>query len=145
MPIHTRRFFGRVSVPSSEPLRVFIMKLKVLHVIDSEGIYGAETMLLGLMVEQQRMGTKPILCRIGRRGGPEKAIEAEAATKGIAVARIRMSGGPNPFGAFKILRVAAEGRVDLIHSHGYKGNILLAALAQGDSKGSARIDFSWLV
>ena len=110
------------------------MKLKVLHVIDSEGIYGAETMLLGLMVEQQRMGTIPMLCSIGSRRAPEKAIEAEAATKGIAVARIRMSNGPNLFGVLKILRVAAEGRVDLIHSHGYKGNILLGFLPKAIRK-----------
>ena len=37
--------------------------MKILHVIDSEGYYGAETVLVGLVAEQQRQGAPKIDCR----------------------------------------------------------------------------------
>lgn len=102
--------------------------MKILHVIDSGGLYGAETMLLNLAAEQIRMGLTPILASIGTNGQPEKPVEKEAAKLGMAVRRFRMRPGPNYFGAFKILSFARAEKCDLLHSHGYKGNILLGLL-----------------
>ena len=49
--------------------------MKILHVIDSAGIYGAENMLLSLMREQVKMGCEPILASIGSLLDGEKALE----------------------------------------------------------------------
>jgi glycosyltransferase involved in cell wall biosynthesis len=38
---------------------------------------------------------------------------------------LRMHNGPNVFGALQIIRLARENGFSVIHSHGYKGNILL--------------------
>ncbi len=102
--------------------------MKILHVIDSGGLYGAERMLLSLMEEQARTGLTPILCSIREKGGPEKAMEVEAREKGIAVTPFPMRSGPNLAGALEIIRFARLEDADLFHSHGYKANILLGFL-----------------
>jgi len=102
--------------------------VKVLHVIDSGGLYGAEVMLLNLMSEQVKMGVEPILASIGDRYVADKPVEVEARRRGLRVKAFRMRPGPNIRGAFEVLRVAWQEQVELLHSHGYKGNILFGFL-----------------
>jgi len=98
--------------------------LKILHIIDSGGLYGAEIMLLHLIDEQKKLGLKPVLLSIGRKGIAEKPIEIEASKREIEVHKFRMRSGPNIVWAIKILLFAQKNAFDLMHSHGYKGNIL---------------------
>ncbi|AJY71820.1 glycoside hydrolase [Geobacter sulfurreducens] len=98
--------------------------MTILHVIDSGGLYGAEVMLLSLMREQASMGMLPILASIGEHGIKEKAIEREARRCGIRVEPFRMRAGPNLSGIASILGFVRRERVDILHSHGYKPNIL---------------------
>jgi glycosyltransferase involved in cell wall biosynthesis len=98
--------------------------MKILHIIDSGGLYGAEIMLLNLMTEQIRLGHDPILASIGDLNCPEKEIESESIKKGITVQKFRMRPGPNFLGAIHILDYAMSQNINLLHSHGYKSNIL---------------------
>jgi len=98
--------------------------MKILHVIDSGGLYGAEIMLLNLVDEQIKLGLKPVIASIGEKNIQEKPIETEAMKRGFAVVNFKMIPGPNIAGALKILRFAKNEKFNLIHSHGYKGNIL---------------------
>lgn len=102
--------------------------MKILHVIDSGGLYGAEIMLLNLMQEQMASGVEPFLASIGDTGVEEKPIETEAKHRGIRVAVFRMKPGPNIFGVLSVLRFAWDEKIDIFHSHGYKGNILFGFL-----------------
>ena len=102
--------------------------MKILHIIDSGGLYGAEVMLLNLMGEQVALGLTPILVSIGDPGVAEKPLEAEAKRRGLRVEMFRMRPGPNILGAFEIMRFARGERAELLHSHGYKGNILFGFL-----------------
>jgi len=102
--------------------------MRILHIIDSAGLYGAERVVLTLMEEQSRAGQLPILCSIGSPGAGEKPIEAEARARHLRVKQVRMRNGPNLPGALSILRYARERQIDLLHSHGYKGNILFGLL-----------------
>jgi glycosyltransferase involved in cell wall biosynthesis len=102
--------------------------MRILHVIDSGGMYGAEVMLINLAREQQRRGDSPMIASIGTPGEKEKPLEHAALEDGIPCAPFRMIAGPNLTGTAKILRFAHKGRFDLLHSHGYKGNILLGFL-----------------
>lgn len=103
-------------------------EMKILHVIDSGGLYGAEVMLLNLMDEQVAMGLEPILVSIGDPGIAEKALEVEAKRRGLSVKIFRMRPGPNVMGALKVMQFARHENCDLLHSHGYKGNILFGFL-----------------
>jgi glycosyltransferase involved in cell wall biosynthesis len=101
--------------------------MKVLHLIDSGGLYGAEQMLLALAEEQIKQGLEPIILSCGLPNEPDKPLEIEAEKRGISVKRWRMKAGLNFKGAWRILQMAHTEHVDILHSHGYKFNILLAA------------------
>lgn len=105
--------------------------MKVLHIIDSAGFYGAERVVIELMREQVDQRLQPVLCSIGHANAPEKAIEREAKRHGLEVRPLRFRDGPNPMGSAKLVRLGRHGRFDLVHSHGYKSNILLGMLPRG--------------
>ena len=102
--------------------------MKVLHVIDSGGMYGAETVLLNLVQEQVKLGLQAEIASIGEWGIIEKPLEQEARSRGFNVSEFRMRPGPNPVGAVRLRNHAKRNGFDILHSHGYKGNILLGAM-----------------
>ncbi|MCP1677159.1 glycosyltransferase involved in cell wall biosynthesis [Natronocella acetinitrilica] len=102
--------------------------MKVLHLIDSGGLYGAEHMLLTLAQEQVKQGLKPTILSAGEPSETEKAIEIEARRIGLNVIVARMRPGLNVGEAKRILSWARSEGFDLLHSHGYKFNILLGVL-----------------
>jgi glycosyltransferase involved in cell wall biosynthesis len=108
--------------------------LKILHVIDSGGLYGAEAVLLNLISEQIKYGIKPAIGSIGQKAESEKKLEREAVNSGLLLKKFRMISGFNIPGAFTILKYAKEESFDLIHSHGYKGNILLGFIPKSIRK-----------
>ena len=87
-------------------------------------------MLLNLVEEQMKLNMAPVIASIGERGIHEKPIEKEAIKKGVIVKKFRMIPGPNPAGTIDVLRYAKQGKYDLLHSHGYKGNILFGLMAK---------------
>ncbi len=103
-------------------------KLKVLHLIDSGGLYGAEQALLTLAYHQKRQGLDTTILSAGRLGEPQKPIEVAAAASGIKIVPWRMKKGANFAEALKIVRWAKNEHFNLLHTHGYKFNILLGLL-----------------
>jgi glycosyltransferase involved in cell wall biosynthesis len=102
--------------------------MRILHLIDSGGVYGAERVLLALMEGQRRLGATPILGSIGLLGERDKPIEIEARARSLDVAAIRLARGPLPTSSFALLRAARDLDARLVHTHGYKANVLLAAV-----------------
>lgn len=102
--------------------------------IDSSGLHGAETVLLTLMTAQKEMRLCPSLLSLGNNGAGQKAIEVEARNRGIEVNILRFSDGLNCRGALDIISVANSLRAHVIHSHGYKGDILLGMLPRKISR-----------
>lgn len=99
--------------------------MKIVHVIDSEGFYGAEVMLLNLSAEQTKLGHRSVIASIGKKGDYHKPLESEAMKRGIEIECFRMSNGPNFIGAWDILRFAKSEGFDILHLHGYKSDILM--------------------
>lgn len=97
--------------------------MKILHIIDSGGLYGAEMVLLNLVAEQIALGIDPTIASIGEKHISEKPLETEAHKRGFKVIKFRMFPGPNPFGIFKVLGYARQNAFDILHSHGYKGDV----------------------
>ena len=54
--------------------------MRILHLLDSGGIYGAERILLYLAREQQRQGNTPTIGSIARPGASTTPLEAMAAS-----------------------------------------------------------------
>lgn len=103
------------------------MGIKVLHLIDSGGLYGAEKMLLGLVREQVTQGLKPMILSVGEPAIGEKPIEAEAKRLGLPVIAWNMKPGLNVSGSSKILKWALTNGYEVLHSHGFKFNVLLGS------------------
>lgn len=102
--------------------------MRVLHVIDSGGLYGAELMLLTLVEEQIHHNLKALIASIGTPEVKEKPLEVEATKRNIPIRLFRMRPGPNYLGILQILSYAESENFDLLHTHGYKSNILLGFL-----------------
>lgn len=111
--------------------------MKILHLIDSGGLYGAEKMILTLVAEQIKQGYEPMILSVGGPGVGEKALEIEARSLGLPVKPWRMREGFNLRGARQIAEWARDSGYKVLHSHGYKFNILLGLIVRDSN--SARI------
>jgi glycosyltransferase involved in cell wall biosynthesis len=104
------------------------MTIKVLHLIDSGGLYGAEVMLLNLVEEQIKTGLNPLILSIGTPDIEEKQLEAEARKRNLPIIPFRMKAGMNLSKGLDIVKYSVSEGFDILHSHGYKFNILLGCL-----------------
>ena len=102
--------------------------MKILHVIDSEGFYGAETVLVDLVAEQKRLGIQATILNMRPCPKGEQSLEAAAGKKGLNFVIIPLKAGLDIRGAMRIVRFARNNHFDIIHSHGYKANILLGLM-----------------
>lgn len=102
--------------------------MKVLHVIDSGGFYGAEVMLLNLCLAQLNLGLDAEVVSIGTPRDYEKALERKLIANNIPCKKWRMLALPDLRESRKLLSYAKDCGATVIHSHGYKGNILFGMM-----------------
>lgn len=107
--------------------------MKILHVIDSGGLYGAEKMILTLVAEQVKQGYEPMILSVGDLSVKEKALEAEARSLGLPIKPWRMKEGLNLGGTRQIAEWAQNSGYKVLHSHGYKFNILFGLVVRSSS------------
>lgn len=100
--------------------------MKVLHVIDSAGVYGAEKVLLSLAGASASRGHEVFVGTIVAEHDVGDPLGESAVAQGLRHVRFQMRDGPNAGGLRRIVAFAREQAIDVIHSHGYKANILLA-------------------
>lgn len=106
--------------------------MKILHIVDSEGYYGAEVMIVTLALEQLKQGDHPIVCGTVRPGQEESEIVIRARAVGLQSVTLSLS-GDYWHQSGEIYDYARSCAVELIHSHGYRPGILLG-LQSGNSK-----------
>jgi glycosyltransferase involved in cell wall biosynthesis len=102
--------------------------MRILHLIDSDGVYGAERILLYLAREQQRRGSTPLVGSIRPPGSPTTGFEQLAISWGLPVVPIRIRSALTPAVVRSLLCTIRRVRPHVLHSHGYKANILLGPL-----------------
>ena len=86
-------------------------------------------MLLALVEEQVKQGLEPIILSAGNLGVEKKSLELEAEKLGLSVKIWRMKPGLNFKEAWKIIKWAKAEGVNVLHSHGYKFNILMGCFS----------------
>ena len=79
--------------------------------------------LLNLVAEQIKLGLEPTIASIGEKHIGEKPLETEARKRRFSTVKFRILPGPNPYGMLKVLHYAQKNEFDILHSHGYKGNV----------------------
>jgi glycosyltransferase involved in cell wall biosynthesis len=125
------------------------MKNRVLHLIDSAGLYGAEKVVLALLQQFKSADFPGILGCIRETDKEYPEIGRKATELGIQVAYFTMQKGLNPVGIYRIQKFIREEAIDVVHSHGYKSDIFSrllrkqglskVATVHGWAKGSASI------
>lgn len=96
--------------------------MKVFHLIDSGGFFGAERVLLTLAEQQKLHGYDVTIISYGYRGQVEKAIEIECQKHQLPLLKWRGGALTN------LTQLTNKNRDAIFHSHGYKFNILLAVM-----------------
>ena len=97
--------------------------MKILHVISSAGMYGAESVILDLSRALLRLGNSSEIALFLNSAQPNTALRDRAAPEGIPVHTIPCNGQLD-FQVPQRLRVLAQTTgSDLVHAHGYKGDV----------------------
>lgn len=100
--------------------------MKILHLIESGGLYGAERIVLDLAAAQMRRGDQPTILSLGTPNQSDKAIETAARVRGIVVRAWRMKSGLNLWGMRRVVGWARSEQIEIFHCHGYRMDTLMA-------------------
>jgi len=99
-------------------------KQKVLHFIESAGVYGAERVILNLSLQMQKTGEyTPVVGCIVDTAKSESALYDTAITAGIEAIKIPIANARLLIDLPKAARLIAEQHIAIIHSHGYKPSV----------------------
>ena len=100
---------------------------RVLHLIDSAGLYGAERVILALLEALRGTDYPGVLGCIRDDRAAVSAVAEEAGRRGIDVAEILVRSGLRPSGFGALRRAVAETGAGIVHTHGYKPDFLAGA------------------
>ncbi|MCG8431393.1 MAG: glycosyltransferase, partial [Candidatus Omnitrophica bacterium] len=97
--------------------------MRILHLISSAGMYGAERMLLSLVSEHRKSKECHVQIAAFKNSGNPHLELAEAAEKEGIDTTVFFCRGQLDFSAIgKLKHCIRKNRIDLIHSHGYKAD-----------------------
>jgi len=96
--------------------------MKVLHLISSGGMYGAENMLLNLASAQKQFGCEPVIGVFINDRNPQSGTVEAARRRGVEVETFSCRGRFDGRTISAIRAFISSRRFDLVHSHGYKSN-----------------------
>jgi glycosyltransferase involved in cell wall biosynthesis len=96
--------------------------LKILHLISSGGLYGAERVALDLCKSLKRYGCESIIGVIRNSHNPHVEVADEARKNSIDAMIFPCEGQLDVKLIFRIRKYASENQINLMHCHGYKSN-----------------------
>jgi len=102
--------------------------LRILHLIDTNGMYGAEKVVLTLLRELRKSKCYCILGCIKQPKDVEVELGKRAEEQGIHVEYFNMSRWLTPKALFNLITFIKGHHISIVHSHGYKPNIYLGIM-----------------
>lgn len=96
--------------------------LKILHLISSRGLYGAERVALDLCKSLKRYGCESIIGVIRNSHNPHLEVADEARKNAIDTVVFPCEGQLDVKLIFRIRKYALKNQINLMHCHGYKSN-----------------------
>lgn len=100
------------------------MKINILQLHSSSGLYGAETVILSLSKALKQTKYNPIIGCLMPDNGDKPQLGKEAEAFGLDVIYFQMKIKFNPFVVREIGKVINQRNIQIMHAHGYKSNIL---------------------
>ena len=99
--------------------------MKIVHLIDGGGLYGAERVVLDLAAAQHTRGDVAEIVTLAPEDRSSPMMEA-AHSRGIPATAFPIAAGLKVGTAFRLARSLKSLKADVFHSHGYRPDILLA-------------------
>lgn len=98
--------------------------MKVVHMIDSEGMYGAEYVLYNLLPRLRDIGIDAMLACLSPSGSAGADLGRALEKRNVPVIYLDEKKKISPKGLLSIYRTLRSNRADILHVHGYKATIL---------------------
>ena len=97
--------------------------MRILHLISSGGLYGAETMVVALSRQLQEQGHKSLVGVFHNLHSPHIEVADHARFHGVPVELLPCNGRLDARAVKKLRRVIREQEINAIHTHGYKADV----------------------
>jgi glycosyltransferase involved in cell wall biosynthesis len=118
--------------------------VKILHVISSGGMYGAEAVILNLSRTLNRQGHTSMLGIFSNTANPNLQLHECALQEGIESHLISCRGQIDRAVPASIRALAASTGADLIHAHGYKADVYVHLAMRGTGTAVVSTCHNWL-
>lgn len=105
--------------------------MNILHVTAPAPVGGLERVVEGLASGHRRRGHRVALAAVLTPDGPEPAFLAAARAAGVEVHVLRIPGRGYLRERREIAALCSSFRPDVVHTHGYRSDVLDAAVARG--------------
>jgi glycosyltransferase involved in cell wall biosynthesis len=107
--------------------------MKILHIISSGGMYGAEAVILNMSRALNETGHSSVLGVFSNSANPNLQLHEAATREGIESHVISCAGQIDLTVPRSIRELAARTKADIVHAHGYKGDIYNYFAMRGSS------------
>jgi len=97
--------------------------VRVLHLISSSGVYGAEKMVVGLCEALPQHGVSATLAVFDNRHARNLEVADYARRYAVPVRLLRCGGRFDPATVLHLRKDISEVRADVLHVHGFKANL----------------------
>lgn len=118
--------------------------MKILQLISSGGFYGAESVLVNLSVELQRIGHRCLIGIFENSKTRNTEVGERAEALGLRVLRIPCRGQMDWAALRRIRGVIEQEGIELVHAHGYKADFYALLARRGTGVPVAATCHNWL-
>jgi glycosyltransferase involved in cell wall biosynthesis len=97
--------------------------MTVLHLISSEGFYGAEAVLVELALQTSHLGHRAVIGAFHDERNPHTEVVGQAHQAGLPAETVRCRGRWDNRVAFTVASLMRHHQADVLHTHGYKADV----------------------
>ena len=118
--------------------------MKILHIISSGGMYGAEAVILNLSRTLNQAGHSSTLGVFSNSANPNLQLHARATKEGIESHLIPCKGQIDRKVTARIRELAALTHADVVHAHGYKADVYVWLALRGSGMPFVSTCHNWI-
>lgn len=118
--------------------------MKVLHIISSGGMYGAEAVILNLSQALNGSSHSSVLGVFSNSPNPNLQLHESALREGVESNLIPCNGQIDRAVATSIRDLAARTKADVVHAHGYKADVYTYIALRGTATPVVSTCHNWL-
>jgi glycosyltransferase involved in cell wall biosynthesis len=118
--------------------------VKILHIISSGGMYGAEAVILNMSRTLNESGHSSVLGVFSNSANPNLQLHEAAGREGIESHLISCTGQVDRTVLESIRSLTSKTKADIVHAHGYKGDIYTYFALRGSDTPFVSTCHNWI-